>query len=1348
VAERAAETPPAEALQLVLGYLNFSEGRPDQRLQRTFAEVFARAAVAGLDDPWAAVLQQLRQRLAELHAAEAPAFRDTRQAETVLTLTFEQVLPAYRAHHADLLFHLSNRELLQPFFVVRVLEMVLAQGPLREDASALVRDVLKQLNDYVGHRPVAVLETRPKGEPYDHERVRPVPLYLRGAGVAPGACHALVTCTLEILEATERGLLAEAGFDLDQLDELAFDPRAYDHLHPVNRRPNYVFGEWDPHLIDNKGRYRRFVVRQLTLDAILSRTRQKGEVSAQDLLFEAGAVLAGVILMGAGIRGGGPEAHDSSVNLANLVPRIARYRDTFYKNLLESLKGELGDRLRHEAEVTRQPFGGARQHLNQFMARHRASQLQQRHLALLMAELGYPEASRRQAARIPAASVRLLCEIHIRLTSGQALLDAGKLEPAAQQVADVESLLQRGIACGALADPWNILGFGGLFPLFHSLEDSVRDPRIDELVAVAEQTFNLYARLLAESAASGDKPLAHRLTSAMHRLAAWWDKFATYEVSEVRPVRGAEAVSSAEHVARALRKWHERGEAVADLGFWRERLEGFKSTKSFALVVEALLRKQDYRAALGLLMNWLGQLDQVPLEDGDYSFHTLALRWMLGISRTLPPPGSTEAVDRESKYLPEIVVKFFDFLEANAEDYWTVPRLEILGIPLEGADAQTADGEEEDVFEAAYENMTYQDSTGDEVEAEVLEVGPGPAFDLEVEADRIEKHLRFLLTVARLWTIASRLAGPPGGARPRREEARPLEQWLQQARSNYQDLLALLDRIHEYPVPQPSGTYDSLVEYDRRRVIKDRLLQDITATCLFSWLALASLRGRRARPRRATSWKAELVYLEEALWQADAPAARETLAVFLELFKDEPLLFTPLNNGGQPRLILRSTRAQMLLKELAASLPRAGLIGEAFHVVQAAHDMERRQQLQTPRVTEFNQLFRIALQAAVEAVVVSANAGRPLVERVDDAVVQPGDVHSHGERATAPQLSDEQLLLLLARLILPYLPLWREHSKTLRLSALELVTSEADWSAQREFIQRYGHDLFHVRFMAFGNVRAILHQSVKKYLDYLEQNPDPLHPVRLIEDLEQKTIARSEAERRLEIILQAVHDNYDIYRDYNATATQSDYGENLHMLLDFLRLKGSYERQAWYFLPLIHVHEILARHRPSAAAAWQKQFTVAAAPVAERHLKQLAHLERTHGLRLNTVRDRVEERFVRPLALDRLSALIEPAMNAAGTPAADKTLNTLEEEMRPYAENPTGVGLDVPTWLYRLEATVHQVKHSQTDIAGLAQELLQIPRQTLPVEEVEKQLVKMGNSSSWSNLWPAIINALGQITTI
>jgi len=353
---------------------------------------------------------------------------------------------------------------------------------------------------------------------------------------------------------------------------------------------------------------------------------QRGE-----LFFEAAAVLAGTMLMATGTSGSSPATHDSFTSLATLMPRIARYRDIFYATLLEKVTGEHGARLRQEADSARQPFGGARQHLNQYLARHRAGQLQQRQLAVLFAEMGYPQASRREAAHIPAASVRLLSEILGRLTTGQLLVDRGRLSEAAALLPEVEDLLRRGIACGAFVDPWNVLGFQGLFPLFTAREDSIRDTRVDELVQVMEQTFNLYSRLASEAAASGDKELGTSLLSNLRRFATWWDRLATTSVNEVRRVHGGDTVASAEHVVAALSRWRERGETAADLAFWREHLQGFQSAKAFALVVDALLRKRDYRAAMALLMNWLGQAEQVPLEDGDYSFHGLALRWMLSL---------------------------------------------------------------------------------------------------------------------------------------------------------------------------------------------------------------------------------------------------------------------------------------------------------------------------------------------------------------------------------------------------------------------------------------------------------------------------------------------------------------------------------------------------------------------------------------------------------------------------------------------------------------------------------------------------------------------------------------------
>src|SRR5208282_6354077 len=168
------------------------------------------------------------------------------------------------------------------------------------------------------------------------------------------------------------------------------------------------------------------------------------------------------------------------------------------------------------------------------------AQLQQRYLALLCTEMGYAEAGREEAARIPAASARMLSEILGRLTDGQLQAERGDLAEAARRLPEIEALVQRGIQCGALADPWNILGFQGLFPLSAAREDSVRDGRIDDLVQVVDRVLSLYSRLLSEAAATGAAALVESLTGEMRRLAAWWDRFASVEVSEVRRVHGGE----------------------------------------------------------------------------------------------------------------------------------------------------------------------------------------------------------------------------------------------------------------------------------------------------------------------------------------------------------------------------------------------------------------------------------------------------------------------------------------------------------------------------------------------------------------------------------------------------------------------------------------------------------------------------------------------------------------------------------------------------------------------------------------------------------------------------------------
>lgn len=1287
----------AVSLQGMLGYINFSTGKADPRFQKQVNDAYAWLAKQGSTEPWRDLRSALEAGLDSLHQAGSAAFREVDQARAVLRITFERLLPAYREHHGVLLAHLTETGLWQPFFLARAVEAVLTQrGPWHEH-ERIVRGALKQLNDYVGYRPVAVLETRAQGEPYDHERVRPIPLYVAGAGVAWGRYEQLVSRTLEILRATDPNILADACFDPNLLDELGLDPRGYDFDHPVDKRPNYCFGEWDPHHIDGKGYYRRFVVRQVTLEGLWRRVENETGTQRDEYLVEAAAVLACTILMAAGVSGSGPTTYDSSVNLGNLIPRIAKYREAFYAALLEPLQGEHAERLRQEIKVTRQPFGGARQHLNRYLAQQRALQLQQRHLALLLADIGYPPASRRQLRGIAATSLRLLTEMHILLSAGNMGIDQGNVALAAANLPAVEDLVKKGIACGALVDPWNILGFQGQFPRSAALEDSIRDPRIEALVRVVERLFNLLARLISEGAANGSFTPDAGLAKDMRRLADWWDRFATTTVSDIPHVHGAEATASAHQVSQALSRWRERGSANADLAFWREHLDGFQSPKAFALVVDTLLRKQDFRASMSLLMAWLSHLDQVPLEDGDFSFHHLALRWMLGICAL-----AHAAPDQAAKQSPiGLAAKFFDYLEANAEDFGQVPRLDVLGTGQgeAAADVEEAEEEEDSLFGAAYEDMTYKDSTDDDVDAEVLDFMPQKDFDLTQEAERLEKRLKFLATLARLWNVATRALREAHGAE-RQQSQEALGAWLVKARKNFQGLLALLDAIHDHEVPKPSGSYDSLVEFDHRRVTKERLLSVVIATCLDQALAVGALRGARdqdvdhddetGRP----NWEHLVLRLERALLKKDPAQARTWLPDFIHLFKHEPLLYTPLAHGGHPRQILRSSIAQTILRGLVANLPRQGLVRETYQLILLAHSMEQLQTLTGPRVTEFDRLFQLGVQAVAEAVIEAAH--RDAIHA--DALVQT-----------------------LENVVEPFLKAWMEHSKTLRVAMLEAITSDKDWVKLGDFIKKYGHDLFHARFMTLANLRGILHRGIGPYLDYLSENPDPLRPIKLVDDLE-RGLSRQEPERWLQIILQTLIENYDHYRDYNTTTTQSDYGENLYQLFDFLRLKASYERNAWQLRPLNLVHEVLARKHEAAARLWREQVETLSRQTADDHLKELARLERMHGMRLATIADRLEERFVKPMALDGLCALIEPAMERAPALLTQDPVVPLEQALLPLAANPAGVGLDVPHWILRLESEVQRVRTAKTALVSLAETLFQVPKVHVPFTELAEQL--------------------------
>ena len=132
---------------------------------------------------------QLTKRLNDLSESNS-AFRKSSQSRFAIEVTFDVLLPKYVKFHRDLFFHQTNEILLNSFFVGRAFELVLREIKLQEldseesftttDRVLFSRSVLRQLNDFTGHRPVATLESQ-KHEAYANERFRPVPLYIQGA---------------------------------------------------------------------------------------------------------------------------------------------------------------------------------------------------------------------------------------------------------------------------------------------------------------------------------------------------------------------------------------------------------------------------------------------------------------------------------------------------------------------------------------------------------------------------------------------------------------------------------------------------------------------------------------------------------------------------------------------------------------------------------------------------------------------------------------------------------------------------------------------------------------------------------------------------------------------------------------------------------------------------------------------------------------------------------------------------------------------------------------------------------------------------------------------------------------
>ncbi len=875
-----------------------------------------------------------------------------------------------------------------------------------------------------------------------------------------------------------------------------------------------------------------------------------------------------------------------------------------------------------------------------------------------------------------------------------------------------------------------------------------------------DRIFALHASLWSEAAAADDHELCTEIASQFNRAATWWHQFAAHEVQSVDAVNAMDAYAAASKVAQALNLWHKGGAAAGDVAFWAPHAEVFQSPSAYALTVQTLLDRGDHVASMALLMHWLSRAGECPLEQADCSFHQLARRWLLGRILGAPcrprgkrtGPARDEAVTHKSPGAPadgvvdrwSLIEKFFDYLEANADQYWNVPQFGLAGSARDknvaadrGRDAERSEqvqDESNGLFSAAYEDVVYRDSTDDGVDSAIFQSGHPSDEELEAESDRIVDRVAFLDNLARLWKLAA-LAWSLAPAQPndvsletrQRLGADVFGRWCTQLATNRQRLLELLEAVETYPIAAPTGDQESMIRYDRRRLVKEALLDQIIATCVETASAEHSIVAARifSQPPDAASLvdSANMDTDDQIAigifcdaFRGDVQAVRNRCTVLFSFLGDKPILHVPLAKGGSPRDIVSVQVRQRTIASLLEWLPRLGLLTETRQLLDTARAMERHAPIGPGAVTQFDELFEKGYRALVESLVRAAETTERRIARKRQRPKQGGG------RAEVSETVESDLVDSLEQVTQCLLEGWLAHSRTLRLSVMEKAMNAEGWRRLVKFIKQYGADIFTQPFLNLGNLRAILHQGVGQWLHQLQQHRPGEGTWQLLEDLGGQ-LDRREAIEQLSLVLEAIAENYIEYRDYNSTTTQSDQGEMLYTLLDFLRLRVAYDRVVWNLKPVILSHEILVRRgRNEAAQLWRRALNDKISDEADRYLERLARLQKKYAMRLATVADRLGERFLRTLTIDRMRALVEPAMRHPDSRTARRAFEILADEAALLMRDPTGAGLDLPLWLVALEDEVDRVAERDRDLEdGLLPDSF-FPSVSLTLADVQAQI--------------------------
>ncbi len=1184
-----------------------------------------------------------------------------------------------------LLGHPDQDSVAGPFWIPHLLEYLIALIPHDEipkssvDGGGMALDdlpwlmpfvirALRTFHDFVGYRPVPVLEMNQKVRVRNGERHRPGILWWPRVGVAPSPQAPLVKRAIFWLEHAPADILEESGFSLGSLTELSLDLREYDHSLPAAQRPNHLFGEWDPERIDNKGRYCRLVVRSMVLRLLWDQVVNPGPgdpVDRNERLEEGAILLAGVILMSAGVLGQGPESVDPTKSLSLIIPRIANYRDAFYGQVLTMLPYSHKSRLEAEARLLKQPFGRVRQTLNRSISALRATQLQNRLLARLFGRLGLSELAQERIASIAVPSVRLMVEFE-SLIQGWADANHPPLDHY-RWLLRAFRVLKKGVSCGAFADPWNLIGFQGLYPLGPAREDAIPDERLNDLRWMVSSLLSECSRAYATASAQPDKKMRLRFKDLLGRVSEWWSHFPPMGVDDPdHPDAGSE-YRSALRVAKALGIWRSRGEATADLPFWKKVLSTLETGEAVAEIFHVLLAHGDLQGALAILIYWIDAFDTHSIAEGRTELSTLLTLWEVAWEEQLPPESSGK--DRSDHF--KLYRKAIDWIDANLVEDAADSFISDEMVDNEGESGESAEEKAwEEKDEEENEQWDEEDKNGGLDDGVPLVDFPaeGALFDLGYHLGQFD---------AWVWLLEQALAKPERMSLALGSVEAILARAIQ-----FRNLMVHVSRI---VVPLPGSQVDSVLEFERCRALKFHALES-AGGILFRLEALLCLVGS---PREETG----ALKLSEGFapfldlkpgFPGKAPTTTSSGSkrkITKKYIIDSPtkslmmvkewtnrligreLLHRPIPAGGNWQDWISNRMSLWFVQRTLISLARVGDFSGIVRFLVKAHQAELTSTLPAPRVSDFHHYFEIAFVESFRAV----------FRVVSDS--SPGKIRSAG------------LFRGLMRLMERFRTIWLDQGRQTRLSVLDAVDDRM-METLRGFIRHFGRELFPARLMGFGNIRGTLDQGIEQYLTKMIVDRDPLDRNKLLDELG-NSISLEDAAGKLDLILRAVAENYDCFKDYKSTTTVSDYGENLHVLLDFLRVKTAFSREVWNRGPWYLLHrEMLEAGLRGTLDDWIGEVMSEFRPIADKYLEKISELEQRHGIRLLTVRQEIEEGLWMPMENDSLHYHLQDLCEVKETDDANAYkvgLGQFKKELAKWVEKPWGVGRDAPDWIRKLE---------------------------------------------------------------